>query len=78
LSKAGKPFDVNKALILWFDDVRNNDVPIVGGKNASLGEMINAGLRVPNGFAVTAFSYERFINETKISQKIYGIIKWDN
>ena len=75
MSKAGKPFDVNKALILWFDDVRNNDVPIVGGKNASLGEMINAGLRVPNGFAVTAFSYERFINETKISQKIYGIIK---
>ena len=64
----------DKALVLWFDGVRNTDVPIVGGKNASLGEMIHAGLRVPNGFAITAFSYERFIEETKISQKIYDII----
>jgi len=64
-----------KDLILWFDDVRNNDVPLVGGKNASLGEMINAGLPVPNGFAVTAYSYEKFIEEKQIAQKIYAIIK---
>ena len=75
MSEASKPVvDVNNALILWFDKVRNDAVPIVGGKNASLGEMIHAGLRVPNGFAVTAFSYEKFIEETKISQKIYAII----
>jgi pyruvate,water dikinase len=67
--------DTSKALVLWFDDVRNNDVPIVGGKNASLGEMIHAGLPVPNGFAVTAYSYEKFIEEKQISQKIYAVIK---
>jgi pyruvate, water dikinase len=65
----------SKALVLWFDDLRNNDVTIVGGKNASLGEMIHAGLPVPNGFAVTAHSYEKFIEETQISQKIYAVIK---
>lgn len=64
-----------RELVLWFDDVRNIDVPIVGGKNASLGEMINAGLPVPNGFAVTAYSYEKFIEEKQIAQKIYDAIK---
>ncbi len=64
-----------KELVLWFDDVRNTDVPIVGGKNASLGEMINAGLPVPPGFAVTAYSYEKFIQEKNIAEQIYKIIK---
>jgi len=64
-----------KELVLWFDDIRNTDVPIVGGKNASLGEMINAGLPVPPGFAVTAHSYEKFILEKKIAEKIYKILK---
>jgi pyruvate,water dikinase len=67
--------EASKALVLWFDDVRNNDVPIVGGKNASLGEMIHAGLPVPNGFAVTAYSYEKFIEEKQIAKKIYAVIK---
>jgi len=75
LSETSGSDSVSKALILWFDGVRNTDVPVVGGKNASLGEMIHAGLRVPDGFAVTAFSYERFIEESKISQKIYAIIR---
>jgi len=64
-----------KDLVLWFETVRNTDVPIVGGKNASLGEMINAGLPVPPGFAVTAYSYEKFIEGTRIAEKIYQIIK---
>jgi pyruvate,water dikinase len=64
----------NKADVLWFETLRNNDVPIVGGKNASLGEMINAGMPVPHGFAVTAYAYEKFINQTGIAQKIYEII----
>jgi pyruvate,water dikinase len=63
-----------KELVLWFEDVRNSDVSIVGGKNASLGEMINSGLPVPPGFAVTAFSYERYIEEKKIAEQIYKII----
>ncbi|OGZ05688.1 MAG: phosphoenolpyruvate synthase [Candidatus Lloydbacteria bacterium RIFCSPHIGHO2_01_FULL_49_22] len=52
--------------ILWFDQVGNDDVQIVGGKNASLGEMYTAlaskGIRVPNGFVVTAKAYRDFIN----------------
>ncbi len=64
-----------QALVLWFEQLRNTDVPIVGGKNASLGEMINAQLPVPPGFAVTARSYERFILEKKIAENIYKIIK---
>ncbi|MGZ4850255.1 MAG: PEP/pyruvate-binding domain-containing protein, partial [Candidatus Bathyarchaeia archaeon] len=63
-----------KELVLWFEDVRNTDVPLVGGKNASLGEMINAGLPVPPGFAVTAYSYEKYIQEKSIAEKIYKII----
>ena len=61
-------------LVLWFEELRNTDVPIVGGKNASLGEMINAKLPVPPGFAVTAYSYEKYIQEKKIAENIYKII----
>jgi pyruvate,water dikinase len=61
-------------LVLWFDDLRKTDVPLVGGKNANLGEMINARLPVPPGFAVTAYSYEKFIKDTHIAEKIYEII----
>ena len=61
--------------VLWFETLRNTDVPIVGGKNASLGEMINAGMPVPPGFAVTAYAYEKFIKQTGIAKKIYQIIK---
>jgi pyruvate,water dikinase len=64
-----------KDLIIWFDDLRKTDIPLVGGKNANLGEMISAGLPVPPGFAVTAYAYEKFIEETHIAEKIYEIIK---
>ncbi|NLE03221.1 MAG: phosphoenolpyruvate synthase, partial [Crenarchaeota archaeon] len=65
----------SKDLVSWFETLRVTDIPIVGGKNASLGEMINAGMPVPPGFAITAFSYERFINETGLTEKIYKVIK---
>jgi pyruvate,water dikinase len=54
-----------------FQDVDKNSLPLVGGKNASLGEMIRAGIRVPPGFAVTTESYLAFITETGIKDKIY-------
>jgi len=63
-----------KELVLWFEDVRNTDVHLVGGKNASLGEMIHAGMPVPPGFAVTAYSYEKYIQEKNIAEQIYKII----
>jgi pyruvate,water dikinase len=64
-----------KHFVLWFEKLRNTDVPIVGGKNASLGEMISAGMPVPPGFAVTAYAYEHYIEQTRIAEKIYRIIK---
>jgi pyruvate,water dikinase len=57
--------------ILDFKDLDKGAVPVVGGKNASLGEMLKAGIRVPPGFAVTTSSYESFITETGIKDTIY-------
>ncbi|MEM3672664.1 MAG: phosphoenolpyruvate synthase [Candidatus Bathyarchaeia archaeon] len=62
-------------LIIWFENLRKTDIPIVGGKNANLGEMISAGIPVPPGFAITVYSYKKFIEETGIAAKIYEIIK---
>jgi pyruvate,water dikinase len=66
--------DKSRALILWFEELGKEDIPLVGGKCANLGEMINAGIPVPPGFAVTAYAYKRFIEETGIAQKIYDIL----
>jgi pyruvate,water dikinase len=62
-------------LVIWFEDLRKTDIPSVGGKNANLGELTSAGIPVPPGFALTAYSYKKFIEETGISSKIYEIIK---
>jgi len=66
---------MKKDLVLWFENLRKTDIPLVGGKNASLGEMIHAGMPVPPGFAVTAYAYEKFLKQTRIAKKIYKIIK---
>ncbi|WP_206633435.1 phosphoenolpyruvate synthase [Methanoculleus taiwanensis] len=51
----------NAQYIRWFEDIRNEDVPLVGGKNASLGEMYSEltakGVKIPDGFAITADGY---------------------
>ena len=60
--------------ILNFKDADKNSLPLVGGKNASLGEMIKASIRVPPGFAVTTDSYLSFITETGIKDKIFDIL----
>ena len=61
-------------LVVWFSDIRRCDVGTVGGKNASLGEMIgqlkNVGIRVPTGFATTAEAYWNFIAANKLADKI--------
>lgn len=67
--------EMRRDLVLWFESLRKTDIPSVGGKNANLGEMTSAGIPVPPGFAITAFSYKRFIEETGIASKIYEIIK---
>ena len=62
--------------IRWFEELTNQDVPLVGGKNASLGEMIGTlkaeGIRVPVGFATTAAAYRRFLAENELEEKIRG------
>jgi len=61
--------------VVWFENLRREDIPLVGGKNANLGEMIHAGIPVPPGFAVTAQAYKKFITETGIAEKIYNTIE---
>ncbi len=67
--------EMKKDLVIWFENLGKTDIPSVGGKNANLGEMINAGISVPPGFAVTAYSYKKFIEETGISERIYAVIR---
>ena len=69
---------MEKAFIKWFEDLRIEDVPSVGGKNASLGEMIRTlgekGVNVPGGFAVTAYAYKYMIEKAGIDKKIKEIL----
>ncbi len=66
-------------LILWFEQLGIGDVPLVGGKNASLGEMYRElaakGVKVPNGFAVTADAYRYFVRQAGVDQRIKEILK---
>ena len=70
--------DKNKKFILWFDELSIEDVPLVGGKNASLGEMYRnltkKGVRIPNGFAVTAYAYDYSVEKAGIKNKLRGIL----
>jgi pyruvate, water dikinase len=63
-----------RSLILWFNEVGIADIPIVGGKNASLGEMIQQltpqGVNVPVGFATTAYAYRYFIESAGLEEKL--------
>ncbi len=62
----------NLPLVCRFDDCNKDSVPLVGGKCASLGELINADIRVPPGFAVTTAGYQQFIEEAGLFEIIYG------
>ena len=67
------------ARILWFDQLDNNDVDKVGGKNASLGEMYQKlsqrGVNIPNGFALTAHAYREFVRQAGIKDDIHDILE---
>ena len=62
-------------LILWFNEINMKNLPQVGGKAASLGEMFNMKLPIPNGFCVTADAYSYFLEETNIKSKIAKLLK---
>ncbi len=57
-------------LVCWFEECSRESVPLVGGKCASLGELTNAGVRVPPGFAVTTEAYRRFIETAGLRDNI--------
>ncbi|MBL9169155.1 MAG: phosphoenolpyruvate synthase [Verrucomicrobiales bacterium] len=65
--------------IKWFSEISIEDVPLVGGKNASLGEMFQEltpkGVRIPDGFAITAEGYRHFIQEAGLEDQIHDSIK---
>jgi len=67
----------SQKFILWFRDIKYKDVPLVGGKNASLGEMYNQlsgeGINVPNGFVLSSRAYWYFLKENKLEKKLKGI-----
>jgi len=60
--------------IKWFKEVKIEDIPTVGGKGASLGEMTRANFPIPGGFMVTSTTYFKFIREKKIEQKILNLV----
>ena len=57
-----------------FEDLNKSDIPIAGGKGANLGELTQAGIPVPPGFVVTAQTYEKFMLETGINDKVLSIL----
>jgi len=71
--------DKTKNFVLWFNEIGIKDVPMVGGKNASLGEMYrklhDQGINIPNGFAITAYAYRYFLKYAGIEDEIKAILK---
>ena len=74
VSELSRTVPKEQALILWFEEVGIADIPFVGGKNASLGEMIRQlqpkGVNVPNGFATTAYAFRHFIEKAGLEKKL--------
>ena len=70
--------DRTQAEILWFEDIGIEDVPLVGGKNASLGEMYREltpqGIRIPPGFAITAAAYRDFLEHAGVAARLREIL----
>jgi len=64
--------------VLWYEELGMGDVDRVGGKNASLGEMIsnlaNVGVQVPGGFATTSFAFNEFLEQSGLNDKIYQLL----
>lgn len=64
--------------VLWYQQLGMNDVSQVGGKNASLGEMIsnlaNAGVKVPGGFATTSYAFNEFLEQSGLEKRIHDVL----
>ena len=60
--------------IVWFDQISKNDVPLVGGKGANLGEMTQAGIPVPGGFVVATSAYRRFMEQAGLDATLRELL----
>ena len=63
--------------VVWLEEVGKEDIAIVGGKGASLGEMIQAELPVPGGYAVTAPAYRKFLDENGFADELFKTLEVD-
>jgi len=61
--------------VVWFEDLRKEDIGTAGGKGANLGEMASANLPVPPGFVITAQVYKRFLEESGLGPKVNDILE---
>src|SRR3989338_6296707 len=59
--------------IMWFKEIKKEDLPVVGGKGSNLGEMYTH-FPVPEGFCITVHAYQNFMEETKIGAHIHGLL----
>lgn len=64
--------------VIWYENLGMHDVNRVGGKNASLGEMIsnlaNVGVQVPGGFATSAYAFNQFLEQSGVNERIYQLL----
>ncbi|MBD3616313.1 MAG: phosphoenolpyruvate synthase [Gracilimonas sp.] len=71
--------EIYERLVVWFKEIGMEHLPLVGGKNASLGEMIHhlgkKGINIPNGFATTSKAYRLFIKENNLEEPISTLLQ---
>lgn len=66
----------DERFVLWFDELGREDLALVGGKTASLGEMITrTGVPVPFGFATTAYAYKHFLKKSGLEEKLSSTLR---
>ena len=61
--------------VIKFEDLGKDDIGVAGGKGANLGELTQAGIPVPPGFVVTSETYDKFMRDTGIFNKVMDILK---
>jgi pyruvate,water dikinase len=67
------PMPSSEPLVCWLADCQKDSLPLVGGKCASLGELISAGIRVPPGFAITTHAYRRFMQDSRLEPQVAAL-----
>lgn len=65
---------ISKRNVLWFNEVNEENSPVVGGKGANLAEIANLGVPVPPGFTITSTAYFNFLKDAGVNEKIHALI----